>query len=256
MRNVSTRMTPKHSDSMTSCGPHAETTMQNSITNQAVSSKRKQISWDPRRWWMAMNVYNHGIYAVIFIIRTLFYNSSGGNDRAFYYESYFLVFLCGPSWFMPTLLGWDNNRYDQATTLTWLAEVNSPTSTAYPEFITPFTGSPNFMFYYQLAEGIFHIMIVCGGLCALRDSTWPPRDSGASVRLFSCGLWLEIIIMDILYVIAFSCIALLSVPGHWGLTTYMMLLHHIGVLPDIMCAWHEQRAWKSRVSVYTPSTAA
>jgi len=48
--------------------------------------------------------------------------------------------------------------------------------------------------------------------------------------------------MDIAYVLAYSCLPLASCPGHWGLTTIMMLIHHINVVPDVMCAWHEWKA--------------
>mmetsp|Transcript_5507 Transcript_5507/g.7041 ORF Transcript_5507/g.7041 Transcript_5507/m.7041 type:complete len:110 (-) Transcript_5507:473-802(-) len=104
------------------------------------------------------------------------------------------------------------------------------------------------MYYYQIAEGIFHCMIVLGGMRVFIKKAWPPMDGDASLRLFRWGLWLEIVVMDIAYVTAFTYMPALSVPGHWGLTTIMMVVHHLNVMPDLMCAWHEWKAAKASAS--------
>jgi hypothetical protein len=208
--------------------------------------------WDARRKWTAGNVINHGIYAALFIIRTFFYTDVGGNDRPFYYESHFLGWLCGPSWFLPKILGWTNGQYSQPVVLKWMAKINGADSGAYPAWIAPYAGSPDFMFYYQIAEGTFHFMIVLGGLRSLTKvfgKQWPPKEGDNDLKLFRYGLWLEIIFMDITYVTGFSCLPFLQVPGHFGLTFIMMLIHHLNVVPDIACAWYEWKA--SRPSKFT-----
>jgi len=202
--------------------------------------------WDARRFWTALNVANHAIYAALFIIRSFFYTGVGSTDRPFYYESFFLGWLCGPSALLPTLLGWSNQQYHQPVVLKWMTAINAPTSTAYPAWITYFIGNPLFMYYYQIAEGLFHFMIVMGGMRAFVKKAWPPVEGEGSLKLFRWGLWLELVIMDIAYVVAYSCLPMLSVPGHWGLTTIMMLIHHLNVLPDVVCAWEEWKA--ARVS--------
>lgn len=217
----------------------------------------KAEGWNARRVWTALNVVNHGIYAALFVIRSLFYTGTGSSDRPFYYESYFLGWLCGPSWFLPTLLGWNNHRYNQPVVLKWMTWANSPTSDAYPEWIAPYISDPSFMYYYQIAEGSFHFMIVLGGLCAFSRSAWPPKEGSAWVRSFRWGLWLELVLMDITYCVAFSCMPFMGVPGHWGLTTIMMLIHHINVLPDFVCAWYEWvAAREARVAVSRPGMVA
>jgi len=211
------------------------------------SGDEEEGSWDGRRFWMGLNVGNHAIYAALFVIRSIFYPGGGGSDRPFFYESYFLGWLCGPSFGLPTVLGWPNHQYNQPMVLKWMKAINAPSSTAYPAFITKCIGDPSFMYFYQIAEGIFHLMIVFGGLrlaFGKGSKTWPPSERSKELRLFRWGLWLELVIMDISYVTAFSCLPFLSVPGHFGLTTIMMLIHHVNVLPDVMCGWYEWRAAK------------
>jgi len=206
----------------------------------------KEKVWDDRRFWTAINVGNHGIYAILFVIRSTFYADLGGNDRPFYYESYFLGYLCGPAAVLPILLGWDNKQYNQSAVLKWMTTMNAAGSTAFPSWITACISSPLFMYVYQIAEGTFHFMIVIGGLRAFFQKAWPPKEGDKSLSLFRWGLWLEILLMDITYVIAHTCLPMLSCPGHWGLTTIMMVIHHLNVLPDIVCACHE----------WTPSRSA
>jgi len=212
--------------------------------NKVFPSSDSSEKVDGRRFWMRLNVANHAIYAVLFLIRSFCYTNVGGTDRPFFYESYFLGWLCGPSFFLPKLLGWPNGQYNQPMVLEWMKAINSPKSTAYPAMITKCIGDPNFMYFYQIAEGIFHLMIVFGGLKFFMKKNWPPKEGGRELRLFRWGLWLELLIMDITYVTAFSCLPLLSVPGHLGLTTIMMLIHHVNVLPDVMCGFYEWRAMK------------
>jgi len=183
----------------------------------------------------------------LFIIRSFFYTGVGGNDRPFYFESYFLGWLCGPSVMLPTWLGWDNNMYNQPAVLAWVTKMNSASSGAFPAWIANCVGSPAFMYLYQIAEGTFHCMIVAGGLRAFFNRTWPPKKDSA-MALYRWGLWLELIVMDIAYVTAYSYLPFLSVPGHWGLTTIMMIIHHLNVLPDIASAWYEWKASKAAES--------
>lgn len=198
--------------------------------------------WSAHRRWTALNVVNHGIYAVLFIIRSLFYTGVGGTDRPFYYESFFLGWLCGPSSMIPTWFGWDNNQYNRIEVLNWVTNANSASSGVFPNWLAQFVGNPMFMYGYQIAEGTFHLMIVAGGLRAFSQQLWSLRKKGdGSQRCFRYGLLLELIIMDITYVIGYSYLPLFSVPGHWGLTTIMMLIHHLNVVPDVVCAFLE---WK------------
>jgi len=213
-----------------------------SLMRAPVRAEEKGI-WDQRRIWTALNVGNHGIYAILFLMRSFLYTGVGGNDRPFFFESYFLGWLCGPSWLMPNLLGWDNGMYNQPAVLKWVTGINSAQSTVFPAVVAKCVGSPLFMYFYQIAEGTFHLMICAGGLRALFNSSWPPKKEGDSMqRLYRWGLWLEIIVMDVAYVLAYSCLPLASCPGHWGLTTIMMLIHHLNVVPDVMSAWHEWKA--------------
>lgn len=221
--------------------------------------KQDASNWDGRRFWTLLNVGNHAIYALLFIVRSFFYTGVGGGDRPFYFESYFLGYLCGPSCFLPRLLGWEGGMYNQPFVLKWMTAVNAGTSSAggFPNWIQVFIANPSFMFWYQIAEGTFHLMIVLGGLRALFGSFWPPKKEGdASQTLFRWGLWLEIVLMDITYVSAYSCLPFLACPGHWGLTTIMMLIHHLNVLPDIMCAWHEWKADKEAAASPKPALSA
>jgi len=202
---------------------------------------QEKKEFDGRRFWTVINVINHAIYAILFVIRSLFYTGAGSHDRAFFYESYFLGYLCGPSFFLPTLLGWNNNAYHQPTVLKWVASINGGAGNAFPAWVNAVIGNPSAMFYYQIAEGIFHFMIVFGGLRSFFKKSWG-KEGDADLKLFRWGLWLEIILMDISYVTAYSCLPGLSCPGHWGLTTIMMLIHHVNVLPDVVCAWYEWKA--------------
>lgn len=211
---------------------------------QKSSAAAGKASWDARRTWTALNVANHGIYAALFIIRSFFYTGVGGTDRPFYFESFFLGWLCGPSFMLPTWLGWDNNMYNQPAVLAWVTKMNSASSGAFPAWIANCVGSPAFMYLYQIAEGTFHLMIVAGGLRAFFHRTWPPKKDSA-MRLYRWGLWLELIVMDIAYVTAYSYLPFLSVPGHWGLTSIMMIIHHLNVVPDVASAWYEWKASKA-----------
>lgn len=214
--------------------------------NKVFGTSESSDPWPARRFWMGLNVGNHAIYAVLFVFRSLFYTGAGGSDRPFFFESYFLGWLSGPSFFLPKLMGWPGGEYNQAMVLVWMKKVNATGSGAYPAWIAPYIGSPAFMYYYQIAEGIFHLMIVFGGLrLAFKKGAWPPKERSTELRLFRSGLLLELLIMDIPYVIAFSCLPFLTCPGHRGLTTLMMLIHHVNVLPDLMCGFYEWRARRS-----------
>ena len=93
-----------------------------------------------------------------------------------------------------------------------------------------------FMYFYQIVEGIFHLMIVVG-------SVWLLSPRRRLLTLYKLGLWLEIIWMDIPYTYAYTLVALRrSVPGFPGLAVLMMVLHHLTVLPDIVSAYLEWRA--------------
>lgn len=212
-------------------------------------------SSERRRFWTALSVGSHATYALLFIIRSFCYGGIGVPDRPFYYESLFLGWLCGPSSFLPRLLGWDHGHYNQPEVLSWMAALSAPASATQAPRAACFVGNPVFMYLYQNPILIPHLMIVFGGKRAFRRDAWPPTEGEWLLKMFRWGLWLELLGMDIAYVLAYSCLPFLSVPGHWGLTTMMMLLHHVTVLPDVVCVWHESKAARASVKARVPVLA-
>ena len=65
------------------------------------------------------------------------------------------------------------------------------------------------------------------------------------LTLYRLGLALEIIFMGGPYGVAFTCLLTRSIPEYWGLLTFVVLLHHITVLPDFVSAWLEWQAHKA-----------
>ena len=92
------------------------------------------------------------------------------------------------------------------------------------------------MYFYQIVEGIFHLMIVVGSL-------WLLFTRRRLLPLYRTGLWLEIIWMDVrTFTPTRSSRCGRSVPGFPGLAVLMMALHHLTVLPDLVSAYLEWRA--------------
>ena len=96
---------------------------------------------------------------------------------------------------------------------------------------------------YQIAEGTFHLMICAGSLWLLLGKPRPASHN--LLTLYRLGLALEIIFMDGPYGVAFTCLLTRSIPEYWGLLTFVVLLHHITVLPDFVSAWLEWQAHKA-----------
>lgn len=84
--------------------------------------------------------------------------------------------------------------------------------------------SPKFLYYYQIMEGIFHHMIVFGYL-------WYFIGNKIGIKLFKVGILLEIIIMDIPYILAFI---LLSLRVNNKLGYIVCNIHHFTALPNII----------------------
>eukprot|EP00746_Dinoflagellata_sp_MGD_P165491 gnl/MRDRNA2_/MRDRNA2_94796_c0_seq1.p1 gnl/MRDRNA2_/MRDRNA2_94796_c0~~gnl/MRDRNA2_/MRDRNA2_94796_c0_seq1.p1 ORF type:complete len:206 (+),score=17.50 gnl/MRDRNA2_/MRDRNA2_94796_c0_seq1:63-680(+) len=192
--------------------------------------------WSSRELCILANSLNHLIYAALFLVRSLFYPDIGSGDRPFYYESKFLGWLVPPG--MASLCGWKKN-YDDAVILRKVLELNSEREEAakvYGETLASFVSNQQFMFYYQIAEGTFHCMICVGSLWLFFSKSVPRL-----LTLYHAGLLLEIMIMDIPYFIAFSCLPFQhDFPGYYGLMTYVVFIHHLTVLPDILsalCEW-------------------
>jgi len=207
----------------------------------AASTKRSSAGLSSADRMMALNSLNHLAYAVLFIVRSVFFTDAGSGDRPFYFESILLGWMI-PSW-LGVALGW-SAPYDQAAVLGFVVSVNEASSTTYQSaFFQACVGSPDFMFWYQVAEGTFHLMIVAGSLwlCTRPSLPWLKT-------LYLAGLWLEIIVMDITYTFAYTLLAAReSMPGYYGLVFLMMLVHHLTVLPDLLSASLEARRPRGKV---------
>ena len=192
-----------------------------------------------RKAMMLLNSVNHLLYAVLFVVRSIFYNSEGSGDRPFYYESHCL------GWLLPAplgqFLGWEK-PYDQAVVLkSVMALVSKDGFADSYGFMGAYMNSRVFMFYYQIAEGLFHLMIVAGSAWL-----WLPR-SGFLLTLYRTGLWLEIILMDLTYASGYTIFwAVSDLPGYYGLVTIMTAIHHATVLPDLVSAYCELKADTAR----------
>lgn len=188
---------------------------------------------------MVLNSLNHLIYAVLFVVRSTYYTEVGSGDRPFYYESFFLEYLLPPG--LSSMCGWKTG-YDQAVVLSTVMAANSGEGgkEVFGEVLASFITSPEFMFYYQIAEGTFHCMICVGSLWLLA------RSASGLLSLYRAGLWLEIIIMDIPYTISFTLLGLRrTIPGFPCLMAWAVVLHHLTVLPDFVsayCEWASDRA--------------
>ena len=186
--------------------------------------------------WLAINAFNHAIYAVLFLVRSFFYAGVGDGDRPFYFESYLLEALLPPP--LCAALGWAGPP-DRLQTLSFVKACNANAEAGLATYGWPIgvaVSNHTFMYFYQIVEGIFHLMIVVGSVWLL----FPRR---RLLTLYKLGLWLEIIWMDIPYFYAYTLVALRrSVPGFPGLAVLMMVLHHLTVLPDIVSAYLEWRA--------------
>ena len=194
--------------------------------------------------WIAINAFNHAIYAVLFLVRSFFYAGVGDGDRPFYFESYLLEALLPPP--LCAALGWAGPP-DRLQILSFVKACNADAEAGLATYGWPIgaaVSNHTFMYFYQIVEGIFHLMLVVGSLWLLFPAT--PSKSPRAWRfltLYKLGLWLEIIWMDIPYTYAYTLVALRrSVPGFPGLAVLMMVLHHLTVLPDIVSAYLEWRA--------------
>ena len=178
---------------------------------------------------IAWNAINHSIYAILFVIRSIVYTGYGTNDRAFYYESYLLKWLIPPG--VATICGWEKG-YNQQVMLDFMEKTSGdPYIYGWMSFCI---SSPICMYWYQLMEGIFHIMIVIGSLSIFYQSKY----NSSLYKLYLVGLWLEIIIMDFPYTMAYTYLALFAgeINGYPGLIVWCMIIHHLGVLPDLISA--------------------
>ena len=194
--------------------------------------------------WIAINAFNHAIYAILFLIRSFFYAGVGDGDRPFYFESYLLEALLPPP--LCAALGWAGPP-DRLQILAFVKSCNADAEAGLATYGWPIgaaVSNHTFMYFYQIVEGIFHLMLVVGSLWLLFPAT--PSKSPRAWRfltLYKLGLWLEIIWMDIPYTYAYTLVALRrSVPGFPGLAVLMMVLHHLTVLPDLVSAYLEWRA--------------
>ena len=194
--------------------------------------------------WIGINAFNHAIYAILFLIRSFFYAGVGDGDRPFYFESYLLEALLPPP--LCAALGWAGPP-DRLQILAFVKSCNADAEAGLATYGWPIgaaVSNHTFMYFYQIVEGIFHLMLVVGSLWLLFPAT--PSKSPRAWRfltLYKLGLWLEIIWMDIPYTYAYTLVALRrSVPGFPGLAVLMMVLHHLTVLPDIVSAYLEWRA--------------
>ena len=207
--------------------------------------KTRRDVWDVRaERWMVINAFNHAIYAILFLIRSFFYAGVSDGDRPFYFESYLLEALLPPP--LCAALGWAGPP-DRLQILAFVKSCNADAEAGLATYGWPIgaaVSNHTFMYFYQIVEGIFHLMLVVGSLWLLFPAT--PSKSPRAWRfltLYKLGLWLEIIWMDIPYTYAYTLVALRrSVPGFPGLAVLMMVLHHLTVLPDIVSAYLEWRA--------------
>ena len=176
-----------------------------------------------------------------FLIRSFFYAGVGDGDRPFYFESYLLEALLPPP--LCAALGWAGPP-DRLQILAFVKSCNADAEAGLATYGWPIgaaVSNHTFMYFYQIVEGIFHLMLVVGSLWLLFPAT--PSKSPRAWRfltLYKLGLWLEIIWMDIPYTYAYTLVALRrSVPGFPGLAVLMMVLHHLTVLPDLVSAYFE-----------------
>ena len=206
------------------------------VTTRSRSEAAARISRSRANLWLAINAFNHAIYAVLFLVRSFFYAGVGDGDRPFYFESYLLEALLPPP--LCAALGWAGPP-DRLQTLSFVKACNANAEAGLATYGWPIgvaVSNHTFMYFYQIVEGIFHLMIVVGSVWLL----FPRR---RLLTLYKLGLWLEIIWMDIPYFYAYTLVALRrSVPGFPGLAVLMMVLHHLTVLPDIVSAYLEWRA--------------
>jgi hypothetical protein len=205
---------------------------------------------DARTLWTALNGLNHLVYALLFVVRSVLLPDPGGGERPFFFESRLIGWLVPPG--AAGLLGWQK-PYKPDALLSFIATINGDEalgSAVYGSLIGSYVADPNFMFWYQVAEGTFHLMICAGAL----RLAWPGREGGAAAAkpslvpaflatLYRAGLALEIVLMDLTYTFAFSWMwATNGVPGYPGLMTFVVGLHHLTVLPDFVSAALELRA--------------
>ena len=206
------------------------------VTTRSRSGAAAPISRSRADLWLAINAFNHAIYAVLFLVRSFFYAGVGDGDRPFYFESYLLEALLPPP--LCAALGWAGPP-DRLQTLSFVKACNANAEAGLATYGWPIgeaVSNHTFMYFYQIIEGIFHLMIVVG-------SAWLLFPRRRLLTLYKLGLWLEIIWMDIPYFYAYTLVALRrSVPGFPGLAVLMMVLHHLTVLPDIVSAYLNWRA--------------
>ena len=206
------------------------------VTTRSRSEAAARISRSRANLWLAINAFNHAIYAVLFLVRSFFYAGVGDGDRPFYFESYLLEALLPPP--LCAALGWAGPP-NRLQILSFVKACNANAEAGLATYGWPIgvaVSNHTFMYFYQIVEGIFHLMIVVG-------SVWLLSPRRRLLTLYKLGLWLEIIWMDIPYTYAYTLVALRrSVPGFPGLAVLMMVLHHLTVLPDIVSAYLEWRA--------------
>ena len=152
---------------------------------------------------MLLNAINHFPYLVLFLIRSILYKGYGEGDRPFYYEKKLV-------WLLFHKFPFYNESHMNKITNESIILCNYY--------------SPKCWYYYQIMEGIFHHMIVFGYLGYFIGNN-------IGIKIFEIGILLEIIIMDIPYVLGFI---LLSLRINNKLGYIVCNLHHFTVLPNII----------------------
>ncbi len=130
--------------------------------------------------WLAINAFNHAIYAVLFLVRSFFYAGVGDGDRPFFFESYLLEALLPPP--LCAAFGWAGPP-DRLQILAFVKSCNADAEAGLKTYGWPIgvaVSNHTFMYFYQIVEGIFHLMIVIG-------SVWLSFRSGACSRSTNPG---------------------------------------------------------------------
>lgn len=148
---------------------------------------------------IVLNIFNHIPYLCLFIIRSFQYPEYGDGERSFYFEKYFLY------------LFFNNKKVDK-----------------YVEFIKRYNNiltKPYIMYYYQIFEGLFHFLIVFGGIQYLLFNTY---------NIFNIGILLEFYLMDILYFIIFTIINISAPKNIRFISWVSTLIHHLTIVPNLL----------------------
>ena len=81
------------------------------------------------------------------------------------------------------------------------------------------------MYYYQILEGIFHCLIVMGGIqYILYDIN----------IIFYIGILLEFLMMDTIYFVCFTYIHFKAPKNIKNISKYSTIIHHMTIIPNIL----------------------